>query len=398
MPPEGTLLEDRIEKYDFVVIGGGIAGASVAAHLAVEGRLRLLEREAQPGYHSTGRSAALFSEAYGTGIVRALTRASRSALFAPEPGFCSIPLVRPRPVMALAHDGQAEALEFFIAATAPVESLERLTASQAVAICPIVRPEPLIGAVIGRHTADIEVHELHQAYLRLLKKRGGSISTSAEVIQLTQDGSGWRIVTTAGTMWATTLINAAGAWAAQIGALAGALDIGLRPLKRTACLVPAPEGFAIDAWPMVVNVAEEFYLKPDAGMLLLSPADETESLPCDAQADELDVAIAVDRVEQATTLDVRRVARRWAGLRSFVADSSPVVGFDPIAPGFFWVAGLGGYGIQTAPALGRIAARLAARREIEADILEHGIELDAIAPGRSYRALRGGHQIGVARL
>ena len=390
-------MEDRIEKYDFVVIGGGIAGASVAAHLAGEGRIRLLEREEQPGYHSTGRSAALFSEAYGSDVVRALTRASRRAFYAPESGFCSISLVRPRSVMALAHEGQAEALEYFIAATAPVERLERLTASEAAAICPIVRPEQLIGAVIGRHTADIEVHELHQAYLRLLKRRGGSISTSAEVTQLTRDGSGWRIVTTAGAMWATTIVNAAGAWAAQIGALAGALNIGLRPLKRTACLVPAPEGFAIDAWPMVLNVAEEFYLKPDAGMLLLSPADETESAPCDAQADELDIAIAIDRVEQATTLNVRRVARRWAGLRSFVADSSPVVGYDPIAPGFFWVAALGGYGIQTAPAIGRIAARLAARREVETDILEHGIDLAAIAPDRSYRVPAGGHQIGVTR-
>lgn len=388
---------DTIEKYDFVVIGGGIAGASVAAHLAAEGRLRLLEREEQPGYHSTGRSAALFSEAYGTDVVRALTRASRRAFYAPESGFCGIPLVRPRSVMVLAHEGQAEALEYFIAATAPVERLERLTASEAAAICPIVRPEQLIGAAIGRHTADIEVHELHQAYLRLLKKRGGSIRTSAEVTQLTHDSSGWRIVTTAGTMWATTIVNAAGAWAAQIGALAGALNVGLRPLKRTACLVPAPEGFAIDAWPMVLNVAEEFYLKPDAGMLLLSPADEAESSPCDAQADELDIAIAIDRVEQATTLNVRRVARRWAGLRSFVADSSPVVGYDPIAPGFFWVAALGGYGIQTAPALGRIAARLAARREVETDILEHGIELAAISPGRSYRVPSDGHQIGVAR-
>jgi D-arginine dehydrogenase len=299
--------------------------------------------------------------------------------------------------MALAHEGQAEALEYFITATAPVERLERLTAGEAAALCPIVRPERLIGAVIGRDTADIEVHELHQGYLRLLKRRGGSISTSAEVTELTRDGSGWRIVTPVGTMWAATLVNAAGAWAAQVGALAGALNVGLRPLKRTACLVPAPEGFAIDSWPMVVNVAEEFYLKPDAGMLLLSPADETESAPCDAQADELDIAIAIARVEQATTLNVRRVVRRWAGLRSFVADSSPVIGYDPIAPSFFWVAALGGYGIQTAPAIGRIAARLAARREVDADILEYGIELAEIAPGRGYRVPSAGHQIGVAR-
>lgn len=385
------------ESYDFVVVGGGIAGASVAAQLAAQGRVRLLEMEEQPGYHSTGRSAAVFSEAYGNDLVRALTRASRSAFYTPEPGFCSTDLVRPRAVLVLAHEGQAESLEQFTQVTSSVEPVERLSPIAAAGICPILRPERLIGATIGRGLAEIEVHELHQGYLRMLKARGGRIGTSTRVTQLKHDGSDWLIATSAGEIRATTVINAAGAWAGELGVLAGALDIGLRPLKRTACLIPAPVGMAIDAWPMIVNVEEEFYMKPDAGLLLVSPADEIESAPCDAQADEIDIAIAIDRVEQATTLDVRRVVRRWAGLRSFVADSSPVVGYDPVVPNFFWVAALGGFGIQTAPAIGRIAASLATQREVDADILDHGVDLAAMAPGRGYSTLSAEHRIGVVR-
>lgn len=393
----GSMLMDV--EFDFVVVGGGIAGSSVAAHLAKAGRVCLLEMEEQPGYHSTGRSAALFSEAYGNETIRALTRASRETFYSPSPEFCSGALVKPRDVLVLAHEGQQSELDWFVKATSSIEQVDRLSPAEAAKLCPILRPESLIGAAVGRRTADIEVHELHQAYLRQFKAAGGSLFASRGVLALDHNGSCWSVGTTAGgTIRARSIINAAGAWAGQIGTMAGAKDIGLTPLKRTACLIPAPEGVAIDKWPMVLNVAEEFYLKPDAGSLLLSPADETLSDPCDAHADEMDIAIAVDRLEQATTMKVRRVTHSWAGLRSFVADSSPVVGYDPLAPNFFWLAALGGYGIQTAPALGLIAARLAARQEVGNEMLDFGIDLSAISPDRAYESRPVAHMIGVARL
>ncbi len=178
------------------------------------------------------------------------------------------------------------------------------------------------------------------------------------------------------------MVNAAGAWAGEIGKLAGAQDIGLRPLKRTACLVAPPEGARLDTWPLVMNVEEEFYFKPEAGMLMLSPADESPTEPCDAQPEELDIAIAVDRLERATTLQVKRVAHKWAGLRSFVADRSPVVGFDTLQPDFFWVAALGGYGVQTSPAVGSVAASLVLREAIDEKVLMCGVEAKSLAPSR----------------
>ena len=385
------------DVFDFVVIGAGIAGTATAAHLAGAGSVCLLEMEDQPGYHSTGRSAALFSAAYGNDVIRCLTRASREHFFNPPEGFCASALVRPRGVLALAHKGQADALDSFIDGISMVEPIERLTSQEAAVLCPIIRPEYVVGAALGRGPADIEVHELHQGYLRKLRAQGGKLMTGARVTGLARNGSGWEIETSAGVLRAEVVVNAAGAWANELGLLAGAMNIGLRALKRTACLVPAPAGLAIDAWPLVIGVEEEFYLKPDAGLLLISPADETPSPPCDAQADELDIAIAIDRVQQATTLDVRKVSHRWAGLRSFVPDSSPVVGFDPLAPGFFWVAALGGFGIQTAPAIGRIAARLASGGQIDADIVDHGVDVAAIRPGRSYSTGGLEHRIGVAR-
>jgi D-arginine dehydrogenase len=382
---------------DFIVVGAGIAGAAAAANLVRYGSVLLVEMEDQPGYHSTGRSAALFSAAYGNDTIRALTQASRATFYDPPEGFCATSLVHPRNVLLLAREGQADDLQQLIEATDAVEPLQTISPNEANALCPIVRPDRIIGAALGRATADIEVHELHQAYLRQFKSGGGGIVLSRRVLDLSPEPGGWRVQTNKGEIRAGIVINAAGAWAGEIGCLAGASDIGMRQLKRTACLVAAPDGESIDKWPMVVNVNEEFYLKPDAGKLLLSPADETQSIPCDVQADELDIAIAIDRVEQATTLKVRRVEHRWAGLRSFVPDSSPVVGFDPIAKGFFWLAALGGYGIQTAPALGKIAASLAAGREVDSAIHDFDVNLHAISPGRTYGDFLSEHRIGVSR-
>ena len=343
---------------DIVVIGGGIAGCSVAAALAAHRKVQLVEMESHAGYHSTGRSAAVFSETYGNDLIRALTRASRDFFYAPPPGFAAAPLVTPRHVLLLARHGQEAALDDFVDLARAVGAVERLSIDGSLALCPVLRPEVLSAAALCTSPADIDVHELQQGYLRLLRRRGGLATMASPILALERDAGGWRINTKDGEIRAPILVNAAGAWAGEIGRLAGAEDIDLQPLRRTACLIAPPADQDIAAWPMLLNVEEEFYLKPDAGMLLLSPADETLTAPCDAQAEELDLAIAVDRLEQATTLQVRRIARKWAGLRSFVADRSPVLGFDATQPGFFWLAALGGYGIQTAPALSRIAADL----------------------------------------
>lgn len=369
------------QEYDIVVIGGGMAGASVAAHLAEFATVRLLEMENQPGIHSTGRSAALFSETYGNHAIRALTSASRRFFHAPPDGFCSVPLVRPRSVLVAARSGQGASLQAFLESEESGR-LEPVTAEQAVELCPVLKREGLIGAALDRHSADIEVHELHQGYLRLLKARGGVITTNAEVTALERHGDGWSVTTSRETLRAPLVVNAAGAWAGRVAEMAGAQSVGLKPLRRTAFLVDPPAGVRSDDWPMLLDVDEQFYLKPDAGKLLLSPADETPTEPSDAQPEEMDVAVAVDRVEQATTLTVTRVLRKWAGLRSFVADRTPVVGYDSRQTGFFWLAALGGYGIQTAPAMSRLAAALLLQRPVDEHVMSFGLDPSTLSPSR----------------
>jgi D-arginine dehydrogenase len=367
---------------EVVVIGGGIAGASVAAHLAEHVGVRLLEMESQPGYHSTGRSAAQFSESYGSDVIRRLSRASRAFFFSPPPGFGSRSLATPRPVLMIATEAQRGSMDNLAKSYPDDDSVEKLSSRRAFELCPILRPERLIGAILERGPADLDVHELHQGYLRLFKARGGSVTTDARVVGLERQPGGWFIDTSSQQLRAAIVVNAAGAWAGEIGNMAGAHEIGLQPLRRSALMVDPPSGLDVGSWPMLMDVDEKFYLKPDAGQLLLSPADETPSAPCDAQPDELDIAMAVDQLEQATTLEIKRVRRKWAGLRSFVRDRSPVVGYDPSQPGFFWLAALGGYGIQTAPALSALASALVLGREIDPQISAFGIDPAELAPAR----------------
>ena len=371
---------------DIVVIGAGMAGAAIAAHLAEHARVRLLEMEAQPGYHSTGRSAAVFYEAYGNEQVRALTRASRSFLYSPPAAFCTANLVKPRGILLTARHGQESALRRLLDSAVATDELRETTALEATRLHPLLRAEGLSGGLFTERCADIEVNELHRGYLRLFQSRGGTLSRQCEVIGLERLSNIWKINTAREILRADIVINAAGAWADAIAQLAGLGSIGLQPLKRTACLIPAPANLQSDGWPMLVDIEESFYLKPDAGAFLLSPADETLTPPGDVQADDMEIAIAVSRLEDATTLNVERVTHRWAGLRSFVPDRTPVIGFDPLTSGFFWVAALGGYGIQTAPAVSRLAAALVLGLPTGDDLALHGVVPAAFSPQRLTRA------------
>lgn len=373
---------NQADLYDVIVIGAGIAGAGVAAELGAGVRAVLLEQEAQPGYHSTGRSAAVFSESYGGETVRALSRASRSFLSAPPAGFTETTLLTPRGFLFIAREDQLGELEALADQADMRQTATRLTLAQTFERMPLLRPEYLAGALFDPGASDIEVHALHQGYLAVFKRNGGKLLCNARASKIEKIGGAWRVSTAMGEFEAPLLVNAAGAWAEQVGSMAGVSSIGLQPMQRTAALVDVPVSAGMERWPLTIDIDEEFYFKPDAGRLLISPADETLTEPCDAVPDEMDLAIAVDRIERATTLDIRRMHSRWAGLRSFVADRTPVAGFAPDAPGFFWLAGQGGYGVQTAPALSRFAASQLLGQALPADLIDVGLTADKLSPLR----------------
>jgi D-arginine dehydrogenase len=369
---------------DVLIAGAGIAGSSLAFELAARRSVVLLEREVQPGYHSTGRSAAMLTETYGTPAVRALARASRSFLAHPPSDFTDHPLLTPRGMLHIARPDQRHALET-AERQAPATS-RRLSAAEVRALVPLIEPGYVESGLLEPDAMAIDVSALHEGYLRGLRRRGGLLVTDAEIAAVERTGEGWRVETKSGSFGGDVLIDAAGAWADQVARLAGVTPIGLVAKRRTAILIDPPDDLDAQAWPMVIDVDEQFYLKPEGGKLLVSPADETPVAPGDAQPEELDVARAVDRYERLTGQSVRRVAHRWAGLRSFVADEDPVVGPDPEVPSFFWLAGQGGFGIMTAPALARIAASLITTGDAGPN--SFGLDPAQLGPARLRRRLR----------
>lgn len=368
---------------DFLVIGAGIAGASAGYFLAPHGRVVLLERESQPGYHSTGRSAALFLESYGTPQVRALTAASRAFLETPPAGFAEHPLLGPRGCLLVAAPGQEQELEaHWDLLRAMTPRARRLTTAQALELVPVLRPERVVGAVLEPDAMDMDVHAIHQGYLRGLRRCGGQLVCDAEATALRQVDGQWEVQTPAGAWRAPVVINAAGAWCDVVAQLAGVPPIGLQPKRRSAFTFAPPAGVDPRPWPCLVSADESWYVKQDAGMLLGSPANADPVPPQDVQPEELDIALAVDRIQQMTTLDIRRPARTWAGLRSFVADGDLVGGFDPAAPGFFWLAAQGGYGIQTSAAMGEACAALARGLPLPERIAAFGLTAAMLSPAR----------------
>ena len=368
---------------DFVVIGAGIAGASVAHWLAPHGRVLLLEREDQPGYHSTGRSAALFMESYGTPQVRALTMASRAFLEQPPAGFSEHPLLTPRGAMFVGTQGQEALLdEHWNVLRSVTPDARRLSADEAHAMVPALRRELVIGAVYEPDASDMDVHAIHQGYLRGMRQAGGTLVCNAPVTAMARSGAGWRVDAGGGVYEAPVVLNAAGAWVDTIAALAGAEPIGIEPRRRSAFIFAAPAGIDAASWPMAIGADEDWYFKPDAGMLLGSPANADPVPPQDIQPEEMDIAIAIHRLEAVSTLTIRRPTRTWAGLRSFVADGDLVGGFDDKLPGFFWVAAQGGYGIQTSAAMGETCAALARGLPVPAHAASFGLTAEMLSPAR----------------
>ncbi|MEY8839669.1 NAD(P)/FAD-dependent oxidoreductase [Cribrihabitans sp. XS_ASV171] len=375
-------MSDRPSSADAIVIGAGIAGASVAAGLAQSMRVVLVEMEAQPGYHTTGRSAAVFAPSYGPEGVRALTRASRAFFDAPPEGFADAPLLTPREILMVARPDQLDALDALVASVSGETRVDVLDPSALKAHQPLLRDGYAAAGMLDRGGQDIDVAALHQGFLRMFRARGGTLVTDAPVQGMSRGGDIWRVETKAGPFTAPLVVNAAGAWAESVGGMAGAETIGLVPKRRTAMVVAEPEGFTRRDAPITIDVQEQFYLKPDAGRLLISPADETPTEPCDAQPEEIDVAICADRIMTAFDLDIWRIENKWAGLRSFAADKEPVIGFSPMVPGFFWMAGQGGYGIQSAPAAAELAVSMIRGAAVPAHIAEQGLEPGRVAPGR----------------
>jgi len=372
-----------VRSADFLIVGAGIAGASVGHWLASRGKVILVEREAQPGYHSTGRSAALFWEGYGTAQVRALTCASRAFLASPPGGFAGQPILTPRGALIVAARERVEALRAMLAEIAPNAPAARIVSGEAArALVPVLRAQAAHTAIHEPDAFDIDVHSLHQGYLRAMRAGGGELVCRAEVTAIEREPGGWRVATSAGEFRAAVLVNAAGAWCDQVATLAGVSPIGLVPKRRAAFTFAPPAGLQTARWPMFIDVDESFYVKPDAGMLLGSPANVDPTHPQDVQPEELDIALAIERIQSATTLSIRRPARTWAGLRSFVADGDLVGGFDPEAPGFFWVAAQGGYGIQTSAAMGEACAALANGEALPARIADFGLDAAMLSPAR----------------
>jgi D-arginine dehydrogenase len=374
-------------EVDVIILGAGMAGASLAAELAPQRKVVLLEVEDQPGRHATGRSAAMFFESYGNATVCALTRASRAFLEQPSAGFAEVPLMTPRAAMFVANAEGLARLDTLVSGPDAAPLTRRLDAAGAIARVPILRPEWVAGAALDESGCDMDVAAIHQGYLRSARRAGAQLVLGAAEVALARQAGRWTVRCRAGEFAAPVVVNATGAWADAVARQAGVRGVGLQPKRRTAMTIAAPAGHDSRCWPLVVDVDETVYFKPDAGQLLLSPANEDPMDPCDVAPEELDVAMAVDRFETLTNQQVRRIHRRWAGLRSFVADKSPVAGFDPQAEGFFWLAGQGGYGIQMAPALARAAAALLLGRALPADIVAQGVTAEDISPARA--ALRG---------
>jgi D-arginine dehydrogenase len=364
------------QDFEIAVIGAGMAGATAAAFLSAGKRVALIEAEDAAGYHTTGRSAAMWIQNYGPPDVRELTRLSRSFYENPPAGFTVSPLIRRRAVLLLASEIQLPDLE---TALTTGEGIRRASIQEATTLVPALRPGYLAGAAMEEDACDMDVAAIHQGFLGLLRANGGVLALRNRAGRIEKRGDVWEIETSSGSVFrAPVVVNAAGAWGDEVASIAGAAPLGLQPCRRTAAIVD-PSPFDVSGWPMICDVNEKWYARPEARTrLMVSPADATPTHPHDVQPEEIDVAIGIDRMQQALDIPVRRVEHSWAGLRTFTPDGGLALGWDPGVDGFFWCVGQGGYGIQTAPAAGRFVADLVLGR----DPGDAGAVVALVAPAR----------------
>ena len=378
-----------MQDVDIAIFGAGIAGASLAWRLAGHRNVLLLERESQPGTQSTGRSAAMFIESYGPPAVRALTRASRAFYEHPPEGFTDVALLKPRGTLYLATPGQEAELartRTELAATCP--QLQVLDAAATLALAPCLRPECIHAGLYDPSAQDIDVHALLQGFVRGLRQRAGAhaLRTGMALTAAVHDGAVWTLAFANGqTVRARSVVNAAGAWADELAPWFGAAPISLVPHRRSAFTFRPPEGVNAAGWPAVIGIDESWYFKPDAGQLLGSPANADPTVPHDVVPEELDIALGIHRIEAVSTLSIRRPSSTWAGLRSFVPDGELVIGFDEAAPGFFWLAAQGGYGIQSAAGASALADALLRDAPLPEALQREGVNPSAVSPRRLRR-------------
>ena len=371
---------------DVLVLGGGIAGLSAAARLARHLRVTVIEAEDALGYHSSGRSVSFSHFGIGNAAVRGLTAWSRAFYEAQPEGLSETPLARPAPSLYFAREETLAALDALHAEmTRFTDAMAWVGEAELAAFCPVLRTGEgqAVKGIVDPTGLKLETDALLQACARSVRAAGSEILTGRRIASITRAGDRWRVTSEAGERWtAPILINAAGAWGDRLAALAEVAPIGLEPKRRTIIVVDPPAGMDVSAWPFVHSVGGDFYMLPEAGQLLVSPVDEIEDDPCDAAPEEYDVALAAYQLEQYTSLSVSRIAHRWAGLRSFVADRVPTAGFDPAAAGFFWLVGQGGYGFQTAPAMAAIVEALITGADWPDRLAALGVTPDLVRPDR----------------
>lgn len=373
---------------DFIVIGGGIAGLSVAARLAEHGKVIVLEAEDAVGYHSSGRSAAVYHFGLGNPLVRGLTAWSRPFFDAPPEGFTDVPLATPKPALFIATQEMLPELEALGSEMRRfTDTVEDADEARMRALCPLLKfgENAIVAGLVDRGGRALDADALLQGFARKARSHG-TVLVRHRVATLTRLGSDWTATTEAGDSYtAPIIINAAGSWADRIAGLAGVQPIGLQPKRRTIIVFDPPEGTEVRDWPFIKTPGDVFYILPQGNRLLACPNDETDSDPCDAQPEDYDQALAAWRVEEFTTMKVSRITGRWAGLRSFVKDRMPVAGFAPDAPGFFWLAGQGGFGLQTSPAMSALAAALVTGGEWPEGMAELGVTPESVSVERFTR-------------
>jgi len=371
---------------DVLIVGGGVAGLSLGAALSAHRKVTILEAEDAIGHHSSGRSATFSHFGIGNGIVRALTAASRAFFQRPPDGFSEAPIARTATALFVATEAMLPTLatlEDHMRPHAP--GIERVGEAEMLALFPPLRigVGAVVAGIVDRDGLRLDADALLQGYVRVIRANGGQVLTGRRVESVQSDAGRWTIVTEGGDRHAApVLVNAAGAWADGLARMAGVAPLGLRPLRRTIIIVDPPEGAEAAAWPFVKTAVDDFYILPEGGRLAASPVDEVPDDPCDAQPEEYDIALAAWKVEEYTTLSVARVQHRWAGLRTFTADRTPVAGFDPLALGFFWLAGQGGFGLQTAPAMAEAAASLILSTPWPEQVAAAGISPQNLGPER----------------